>query len=65
VLDRQDLTGIDRGGMASEQVTDLLHRYRNHFPELEAEAERLWKEAHLEGRISSGPWRVIWRRSTA
>ncbi len=49
VLDRQDLTGIDRGGMASEQVTDLLHRYRNHFPELEAEAERLWKEAHLEG----------------
>src|SRR5438093_1349472 len=31
VLDRQDLTGIDRGGMASEQVTDLIHRYRNHF----------------------------------
>jgi hypothetical protein len=49
VLDRQDLTGIDRGGMASEQVTDLIQRYRNHFPELEAEAERLWKEAKLEG----------------
>ena len=26
VLDRQDLTGIDRGGMASEQVTDLIQR---------------------------------------
>lgn len=49
VLDRQDLTGIDRGGMASEQVTDLIQRYRNHFPELEAQAERLWKDAHLEG----------------
>src|SRR2546425_10036883 len=49
VLDRQDLTGIDRGGMASEQVTDLIERYRNHFPELETEAERLWKEAALEG----------------
>src|SRR5258705_5509306 len=49
VLDRQDLTGIDRGGMASEQVTDLIQRYRNHFPELEAQAERLWKEAGLEG----------------
>jgi len=49
VLDRQDLTGIDRGGMASEQVTDLIQRHRNHFPELEAEAERLWPEAKLEG----------------
>jgi len=49
VLDRQDLSGIDRGGMASEQVTDLIQRYRNHFPELESEAERLWKEARLEG----------------
>ena len=48
VLDRQDLTGIDRGGMASEQVTDLIQRYRNHFPELEGEAERLWPEARLE-----------------
>ena len=48
VLDRQDLTGIDRGGMASEQVTDLIQRFRNHFPDLEAEAERLWKEASLE-----------------
>jgi len=49
VLDRQDLTGIDRGGMASEQVTDLIQRHRNYFPEIEAEAERLWTEARLEG----------------
>src|SRR5437763_7854971 len=49
VLDRQDLTGIDRGGMASEQVTDLLQRFRNHFPERESEAERRWEEALLSG----------------
>ena len=48
VLDRQDLVGIDKGGMASEQVTDLIQRYRNHFPDLEAEAERLWSEGKLE-----------------
>ena len=58
VLDRQDLTGIDRGGMASEQVTDLIQRYRNHFPELEAEAERVWaelapEEEDLFGSLSS------------
>src|SRR5678816_2777659 len=34
VLDRQDMTGIDRGGLASEQVTDLIQRFRNYFPEL-------------------------------
>ncbi len=54
VLDRQDLTGIDRGGLASEQVTDLIQRHRNHFPELEAEAERLWKDAKLEGEDAFG-----------
>ena len=49
VLDRQDLAGMDRAGLVSEQVTDLIHRYRNYFPELEAEAERVWREGELEG----------------
>lgn len=49
VLDRQDLAGMDRAGLASEQVTDLIQRHRNHFPELEAEAERLWRDADLGG----------------
>ncbi len=49
VLDRQDLTGMDRAGLASELVTDLIQRHRNHFPELEAEAERVWREGDLEG----------------
>jgi len=48
VLDRQDLAGMDRAGLAAEQVTDLIQRHRNHFPELEAEAERAAREAALE-----------------
>ena len=49
VLDRQDLAGMDRAGLASEQVTDLIQHHRNHFPELEVEAERVWREGKLEG----------------
>lgn len=48
VVDRQDLAGIDRSGPSSEQVSDLIQRHQNHFPELEAEAERLWKDAKLD-----------------
>src|SRR5258705_12715028 len=48
VVDRQDLTSIDRHVPSSEQVSDLIQRHLNHFPELEAEAERLWKDARLE-----------------
>jgi hypothetical protein len=48
VLDSQDVGGPDRVRLSSEQVSDLLQRHENHFPELEAEAERLWRDARLE-----------------
>jgi len=48
VIDRQELAGIDRRGLSSEQVSDLIQRHNNHFPELEAEAERLWKDGRFE-----------------
>ncbi|SRR5712671_1638146 len=48
VVDRQDLAGIDRSGPSSELVSDLIQRHQNHFPELEAEAERLRKDAKLD-----------------
>ncbi|HEU4940792.1 MAG TPA: helix-turn-helix transcriptional regulator, partial [Candidatus Eisenbacteria bacterium] len=48
VVDRQDLSGVDRAGLAAEEVSDLVQRHVNHFPELEAEAERIWKDAKLE-----------------
>jgi predicted transcriptional regulator len=49
VLDRQDLPGMDRAGLSSEQVTDFLLRHRNHFSDLETEAERVWKDGRLQG----------------
>lgn len=47
-LDTQDLTSIDRVRLSSEQVSDFIQRHMNHFPELEAEAERVWRDARLE-----------------
>lgn len=39
----------DEGGllMASEAVSDLLQSHSNHFPQLEAAAERVWADAEL------------------
>jgi len=34
--------------VSSEEVSDLIQRHNNHFPELELAAERLWQEAKLE-----------------
>ena len=48
VLDRQDLLGVDRAGMAAEEVSDLIQKHVNHFPELEEEAERLWVDGKME-----------------
>jgi predicted transcriptional regulator/DNA-binding XRE family transcriptional regulator len=44
----QDLTAIGRVRLSSEQVSDLLERHRNYFPELESEAARLWREATID-----------------
>src|SRR5262249_14109336 len=45
----QELTGVDLSKIPSEQVSDLIQRHLNHFPELEEGAEELWREAKLEG----------------
>lgn len=49
VLDRQDVAPVDLARQSSEQVSDLIQRYENHFPELEEEAERVWTDARLDG----------------
>jgi predicted transcriptional regulator/DNA-binding XRE family transcriptional regulator len=41
-------TGMDRLQLPSEEVTDLLQKHMNYFPELEDGAEELWKKARLE-----------------
>jgi predicted transcriptional regulator/transcriptional regulator with XRE-family HTH domain len=43
-----DLLGIDPARLPSEEVSDILQQNQNHFPELEAAAERLSEEAGLE-----------------
>jgi len=48
VVDRQDLSGVDRAGLAAEEVSDLIQRHLNHYPELEAEAERVGADAKLQ-----------------
>ena len=42
----EDLPG--RPGLASEEVSDLLQRKRNHFPELEIAASAVWQRARLD-----------------
>ncbi len=49
VLDREDLPQMARQGLSSEEVTDFLQAHRNHFPELEEEAERVRRDGGFEG----------------
>jgi predicted transcriptional regulator/DNA-binding XRE family transcriptional regulator len=48
VADGQDLSGVDRVRISSEQVSDFLQRHGNYFHELEEEADRLWNDADLK-----------------
>jgi predicted transcriptional regulator/DNA-binding XRE family transcriptional regulator len=49
LYDRDDLTGVDRSRLPSEEVNDLLQRHVNYFPELEEGAEALRRDARLDG----------------
>lgn len=48
VSEGEDLTSVGSHN-PSEEVSDFIQAHMNHFPELEEGAERLWKEARLEG----------------
>lgn len=43
-----DLEGVDSSHLPTEEVSDLLQRHMNHFEELEAGAEALWRDARLD-----------------
>lgn len=38
---------VERPSVPSEEVSDLLQHHGNYFPELEAKAQKLWKDAKL------------------
>ncbi|WP_437957817.1 short-chain fatty acyl-CoA regulator family protein [Sorangium sp. So ce119] len=40
---------VDNSRLPSEEVSDLIQRRMNHFPEIEEGAEALWREAELDG----------------
>jgi len=42
------LAGVERSRVSTEEVSDLLQRRSNHFPELEEGAEELWRRASLD-----------------
>lgn len=48
VTDGQDLAGVDRARLPSEEVNDFIQRHGNHFPELENAAETLTRSAGLQ-----------------
>ncbi len=43
-----DLAGVDSSHLPTEEVSDLIQRHMNWFPELEEGAEALWREARLD-----------------
>src|SRR5262245_35547231 len=49
VLDREDVPGMASAEISPDLVTEFLQKHSNHFPDLEAEAERVWKDGHLQG----------------
>ncbi len=47
-LSEGGLEGVDSSHLPTEEVSDLIQRHMNHFPELEEGAEALWREARLD-----------------
>lgn len=43
-----DLEGAGAAQLPTEEVSDLIQRHMNHFPELEVGAEALWRDARLD-----------------
>ena len=47
----EGLAGVDPSRLPSEEVSDLVQRHMNHFPELEEAAETLWRQAALDPEL--------------
>jgi len=47
LTDGEEMAGVDRSHLPSEEVSDLIQRHSNHFPELETAAEELGALAKL------------------
>ncbi len=57
---REDPMGVDRGRLPTEEVSDLIQRNMNYFPDLEGGAEALWRDGRIEGEdLSAGLVRAL------
>ena len=54
-----ELHTIDSSPLPSEEVSDLIQRRGNHFPELEEGAEMLWSSGLLSGDLYEGMVRYL------
>jgi len=54
-----ELHAIDSSRLPSEEVSDLIQRRGNHFPELEEGAEMLWSSGLLSGDLYEGMVRYL------
>jgi predicted transcriptional regulator/transcriptional regulator with XRE-family HTH domain len=43
-----ELSGVERSSLPSEEVSDLIQRHGNYFPDLEDAADMLWRIARLD-----------------
>ncbi len=49
IYDKDDLKGLERSRLPSEEVSDFIQQHTNYFPDLENGAENLWRESALVG----------------
>lgn len=49
VAEGGELAGVGDFRLPGEEVSDLVQRHMNYFPDLEEAAERLWRDARLPG----------------
>src|SRR5262249_22224163 len=52
-------SGLEGSRLPSEEVSDLIQRHLNYFPELEAGAEMLWRSGLLAGDLYDGMVRYL------
>lgn len=65
LADEEAAAELTRGrpGMPSEEVSDLIQRNHNYFPDLEEAAEALWRSARLDlNMMNSGLMKVLEER---
>ena len=57
-----ETAGLERSRLPSEEVSDVVQQHMNHFPELEAGADALWKSGAFHGDLYEAMVRLLKER---